>query len=175
MKYYNDFPTVNKFNLFHDERGFFSPISLKNEWVQSNLSFNEKPFVFRGLHFQEGDYAQTKIIHVVTGKIIDFIVDIRPESSTFGESKAFFMESGDYIDIPRGYAHGFLTLEPQTLVQYFVDNIYSPRHERSIVWNSLKNVKNDILQVANIEKLIINQKDREAETWDEFVNRILPY
>lgn len=172
---YNDLPSVKKFHLFHDERGFFSPVVLKDSWLQSNLSYNEKPFVLRGLHYQEGSYAQSKTIQVVTGKIIDFIVDIRPESSTFGESESFFMETGDCIEIPRGYAHGFLTLEPQTLVQYFVDNVYSPKHEGCIVWNSIENVLNTVLQSANIEKLVINHKDKEAESWEEFKTRILPY
>jgi dTDP-4-dehydrorhamnose 3,5-epimerase len=171
---YDDFPSVKKFHLFHDERGFFSPMVLKDSWLQSNLSYNESPFVFRGLHYQEGSYAQSKTIQVVTGKIVDFIVDIRPESESFGEAESFFMNPGDCIEIPRGYAHGFLTLEPQTLVQYFVDNVYSPKHEGCIVWNSVESVANDIFQVASVDKLVINQKDREAESWEDFKTRVLP-
>lgn len=173
--HYDDVPNVEKFPLFHDERGFFSPTPLKESWTQGNISFNEKQFVFRGVHYQEGSYAQSKCIQVYTGKIADFIVDIRPESKQFGEVESFILEQGDCITIPRGYAHAFLTLEPNTIVQYFVDNTYSKQHEGSIAWDSIVDLEDEILELIDDRtKLIISKKDKEAETWENFEQRVVP-
>jgi dTDP-4-dehydrorhamnose 3,5-epimerase len=172
---YDDLPRIEKFPLFHDERGFFSPIKLQNSWSQSNFSYNKMPLVFRGVHYQEGSYAQSKTIQVFAGKILDFIIDIRPESVNFGEVENFYMEVGDIISIPRGYAHAFLTLEPDTIVQYFVDNIYSPQHEGAITWDSIENIESQVLLAAEEigSNIIINQKDRDAETWEDYKQRVL--
>ena len=171
---YDDVPRVEKFPLFHDERGFFSPTKLLNSWTQSNISYNKLPLVFRGVHYQEGSYAQSKTIQVYSGKILDFIIDIRPESANFGEVENFYMEVGDLITIPRGYAHAFLTLEGDTVVQYFVDNVYSPQHEGAIAWDSIDDIESQVL--LSIEEigshLIINQKDRDAESWENYKQRV---
>lgn len=172
---YFDVPKIEKFPLFRDERGFFSLTPLKDSWTQGNISFNEKIFVFRGVHYQEGSYAQSKCIQVYTGKIADYIVDIRPESRTFGEVESFILEPGDCITIPRGYAHAFLTLAPNTIVQYFVDNVYSKQHEGSIAWDSIVYMEDEILElVEDRTKIVISKKDQEGETWENFEKRVLP-
>jgi dTDP-4-dehydrorhamnose 3,5-epimerase len=172
---YEDVPLLQNFPLFRDERGYFSPTVLQDSWIQSNISFNEKPLVFRGMHYQEGSFSQSKLVKVFSGKIIDFIVDIRPESINFGTVESFLMEPGNVILVPRGYAHGFLTLEPNTLVEYFVDNSYSPKHEGAIAWNTLEEVEEIVREILEEEnqKMIILEKDKNAESWEQFTERIL--
>jgi dTDP-4-dehydrorhamnose 3,5-epimerase len=173
---YPEFPTTGNFPLIYDERGFFSPSVLQDSWIQSNLSFNEKPFIFRGMHYQEGSYAQKKIVQVITGRIVDFVIDIRRDSESFGEVNSWTLEAGNMIEVPRGYAHGFLTLQENTLIQYFVDNVYSPHHEGSIAWNTVDGVFDEIIEhVQKPSNVIISAKDAKAETWDDFAERMLQF
>lgn len=137
------------FNIFHDERGFFSPIPfLDSTWVQSNISFNKKKHTFRGLHYQEGEFAQKKIVFVLKGEIIDFLYHL--ERKTLHE---FHLKAGEYIIVPREYAHGFTTLKKNTWVQYFVDRPYSSQNERIINAKGL---------VSKKYMKVISQKDKEA-------------
>ena len=170
---YNDLPCIEKFSLFRDERGYFSPTILEDSWVQGNISYNERAFTFRGLHYQEGSFAQSKCVRVLSGKIIDFIIDIRPESINFGSTENFLMEPGNVILVPRGYAHGFFTLEPNTLVEYFVDNVYSPKHEGAIAWNTVEEIEEMVREILEEEngKMVILDKDQYAENWEEFKER----
>lgn len=153
--------------VFKDNRGTFAPLSLKYEnlsitelnknWVQSNISVNPVKHTLRGLHFQIGDKAQCKLIKVINGSIIDFIVDIRPESSEYMSVYTFGMEPNDELIVPRGYAHGFITLEDNTIVQYLVDNDYSPESEGSIYWKEVDVVKNILKRYE--DSIIISDKD----------------
>lgn len=155
-----------KNNVFVDHRGTFAPLSLYSldkDWIQSNVSFNPKKGTFRGLHFQVGDFAQAKLIKVVTGMIIDFIVDIRIDSPNYLKVYEFIVNPGEELYVPRGYAHGFLTTEDNTVVQYLVDNIYSPENEGSIYWKEFPEIVDTIKEyqdgVLNEGELIISEKD----------------
>ena len=132
--------------VFGDNRGYFLESFSKRDFeanvgkvdfVQDNESLSAKKGVIRGLHFQKGDAAQAKLLRVVRGSVLDVAVDLRPGSPTFckyvsvvlsGENKRQFF-------IPRGFAHGFLVLEDNTLFQYKCDNYYAPETEGSYRWN----------------------------------------
>lgn len=155
-----------KNNVFIDHRGTFAPLSLHSldkDWIQSNVSFNPKKGTLRGLHFQVGNFAQAKLIKVITGMIIDFIVDIRIDSPHYLKVYEFIVNPGEELYVPRGYAHGFLTTEDNTVVQYLVDNIYSPENEGSIYWKEFPEIVDTIKEyqdgVLNEGELIISEKD----------------
>lgn len=126
-----------------DERGFFSETWNSATWadagvplnfVQHNHSLSTPPGVLRGLHYQLPPLAQTKLIRVTRGAIFDVAVDIRRSSPTFGQWVGVTISAADWnqLLVPQGFAHGFLTLEPDTEVQYNVTAPYSPDHDRSI-------------------------------------------
>ena len=140
----------NRKKVFPDNRGVFAPLSLKIgglDWIQSNISFNPKKYTLRGLHFQVGEFAQTKLIKVINGEILDFIVDIREGTNNYMMLYMYHMESGDELLVPKGFAHGFITLRDNTVVQYLVDNDYSPENEGSIVWTHFQLIK---LKIENL-------------------------
>lgn len=152
-----------KTNIFLDDRGSFSPLSLKvleKDWLQSNVSVNPKKWTLRGLHFQKNLYAQAKLIKVINGKILDFVLNMDVDGD---EDLQFFeMNPGDEIFVPRGYAHGFITLEENTVVQYLVDNEYNPQSEGSLVWSSFPEITEEILKIDptfNKEDVVISDKD----------------
>jgi len=152
-----------KNNIFLDNRGSFSPLSLKlldKDWVQSNISVNPKKWTLRGLHFQKGVHSQAKLIKVIHGRILDFVLDMRVNG---GEDLEFFeMGPGDEILVPREYAHGFITLEENTIVQYLVDNDYNPQSECSLVWTSFPEIKKTMLNIdSNFDSdlIVISDKD----------------
>ena len=117
--------------------GVFEKHELKTDWVQDNQSLSFCAGTIRGLHFQAPPFAQTKLIRVLRGRVLDVFVDIRVNSPTFGQwdSHEISDEQCNAVYVPHGFAHGFCTLEENTLVQYKVDNPYSAIHEGGIVWN----------------------------------------
>lgn len=132
--------------VFGDNRGYFFESFSKREFdenvdkidfVQDNESFSAKRGVVRGLHFQKGDAAQAKLLRVVKGSVLDVAVDLRPESPTFRKYVSVVLsgENKRQFFIPRGFAHGFLVLEDNTLFQYKCDNFYAPETEGSYRWN----------------------------------------
>jgi dTDP-4-dehydrorhamnose 3,5-epimerase len=148
--------------VFIDHRGVFSPLSLNTldkNWIQSNISFNPKRATFRGLHFQLGEFAQSKLIKVITGKIIDFIIDIRLDSDNYMNQYEFEIIPGEDLYVPRGFAHGFLTLEPNTIVQYLVDNVYNPEAEGSIFWREVPGIVKIVEELMPNKPLNISEKD----------------
>ena len=131
---------------FGDDRGFFSETfsgvvlakhRLPTEWVQDNHSYSAQKNVLRGLHYQAHPMAQDKLVRVVRGSILDVAVDIRKGSPQFGKFLTLVVSTAKWnqILVPKGFAHGFLTLEPDTEVVYKVSETYSPQHDRSIKWN----------------------------------------
>lgn len=117
-----------KFNSFYKERQI--------KFVQDNESLSKKG-VLRGLHYQVNPYAQSKLVRVVDGEILDIAVDLRVQSPTFGSYFSYKLSSKNkkQLFIPQGFAHGFLTLSNSAIVNYKVDKPYSPMHEETIVWN----------------------------------------
>jgi dTDP-4-dehydrorhamnose 3,5-epimerase len=107
------------------------------DFVQDNHSLSAEKGVVRGLHFQLPPMAQDKLVRVIRGGILDIAVDIRRNSPTFGKhiTAEITAENWKQILVPAGFAHGFVTLEPNTEVVYKVTNFYSPQHDRGIRWN----------------------------------------
>ncbi len=128
---------------FSDERGFFVEtwsegrfveIGIRARWVQDNHSLSRARGVLRGLHFQRPPMAQAKLVRVSRGSIFDVAVDLRGTSPTYCQwvGKTLTAQQGNQLFVPPGFAHGFVTLEPDTEVQYKVDSPYSPECEGAI-------------------------------------------
>jgi dTDP-4-dehydrorhamnose 3,5-epimerase len=126
-----------------DVRGFFcesynkrrlAEIGVDTDFVQDNLSFSPSVGTLRGLHFQREPFAQTKLVSVLRGAALDVAVDLRRNSKTFGRHFSLVLNAteGNQLLIPAGFAHGFATLEPETLFAYKASNYYSPMHDTGI-------------------------------------------
>jgi dTDP-4-dehydrorhamnose 3,5-epimerase len=136
--------------VFTDKRGTFSPLDLSKldkNWVQSNISVNPRKYTLRGLHLQKNEYAQAKLIKVIAGKILDFVVDLRTVSEDYNKVIFFEMNEGDEVYVPRHFAHGFITVDDHTIVQYLVDNDYSPENEGVKVWSDYPEIKKRIKEI----------------------------
>lgn len=132
--------------LFEDDRGFvaesfsqarFAEHGITAPFVQENISFSKKAGTLRGLHFQKPPYAQAKLIHVLRGKVFDVAVDLRPNSPTYGQHVSIVLAANDptFFYIPRGFAHGFYTLEDDCTILYKIDGYYTPESEGGIKWD----------------------------------------
>lgn len=127
--------------VFEDERGYFLESYHRNkipflkdvDFVQDNESLSQKN-VLRGLHFQNPPFAQAKLVRVIKGTVLDIVVDLRKESTTYGKHFAIKLteKNKKQLFVPRGFAHGFLTLEDQTIFSYKCDNYYEPKEEVTI-------------------------------------------
>ena len=141
---------IKKHSTFEDSRGSFTAIDSKYldiNWEQFNIGTNKNKFTFRGLHYQTSP-PQTKCIKVIQGKILDIWVDLKTK-----EVFTFELNNSKFLYVPNEYAHGYLTLEPNTIVTYLVKGKYNPDSEHSIVWKTIpkvKNIINDYLQGCNI-------------------------
>ena len=156
---------------FGDDRGYFSPYFIQNNLselgfekvVQANRSKSSKGVV-RGLHFQQYPKCQAKIVEVISGSAIDVVVDMREDSSTFGKSISVLLtpDNNRQLFVPRGFAHGFVSLEDNTVFQYIVDNDYAPQKEGGILWNDpdLEIDWEGIFKENGIEKPILSEKDQ---------------
>mgnify|MGYP002395225794 CR=1 FL=1 len=135
-----------KTRKFGDLRGFFSETYSRKdfaeagidiEFVQDNHSLSSAVHTVRGLHFQLPPFAQDKLVRVVRGAVFDVAVDLRRRSPTYRQyvSAVISPAAWNQILVPVGFAHGFMTLEPDTEVIYKVSNYYSPEHDRGLLWN----------------------------------------
>lgn len=157
-----------------DERGFFSEVWNQAEWrkagldldfVQDNHSHSVERGVLRGLHYQLEPFAQDKLVRVTRGSVFDVAVDIRRTSSTFGKWAGVVLSAEEWnqLLVPKGFAHGFLTLEPDCEVQYKVTAPYSPEHDRAIRYDDP-----DIgIEWPSNVKPILSGKDRDAPSFAE--------
>lgn len=138
--------TLIRARRFADDRGWFeesysvnrmAALGLGHPFVQDNLSFSAVSGTVRGLHFQSRPHAQAKLIRCVTGAIHDVVVDLRDGSPTFGQALSVRLEaeSGDQLYVPEGFAHGFMTLQPDTRVAYKVSAPYAPEAEGGLRWD----------------------------------------
>ena len=161
---------------FSDERGFFSETynqttyadaGIVQSFVQDNQSVSCNAGVLRGLHYQCTPYAQDKLVRVAHGRILDVAVDIRAGSKTFGKwvSAEISATEWNQILIPCGFAHGFVTLEPDTEVHYKVSAPYTPEAERSIMWND---PDLGIPWPHEESDVILSQKDMQAMSFAEY-------
>lgn len=131
--------------VFGDERGYFM-----ETWSQRDFDQQVRPIQFvqdnesksrygvlRGLHFQKGKYSQSKLVRVISGRVLDVAVDIRKGSPTFGKHVSVELTADNHrqIFIPRGFAHGFVVLSDEAVFQYKCDNLYAPESEGAIAWN----------------------------------------
>lgn len=163
-------------NVFGDERGYFfesfnqrefeDAIGEKVNFCQDNQSLSNKGVV-RGLHFQVDPFAQGKLVRVTQGSVLDVVVDLRKNSSTFGQHESFELSAQNKLQlwVPPGFAHGFATLEDQTIFQYKCTNYYNPASEKSVLWCD------DQLKIDwKVENAIVSAKDQLGETWADFVS-----
>jgi len=132
--------------VFGDNRGFFmesysskkfKELGIDRTFIQDNHSLSAESGVLRGLHYQLNPKAQTKLVRVAAGAIYDVVVDIRKNSVTFGQWVGVILSAANkrQLLVPKGFAHGFCTIVPNTEVLYKVDEFYSPEHDRGIAWN----------------------------------------
>lgn len=168
-------------NVFEDDRGYFME-SFKAEWFDANVApvrfvqDNESKSsrgVLRGLHFQTGDFAQAKLVRVLQGEVLDVAVDLRQNSPTFGQHFSILLSESNkkQLFIPRGFAHGFLTLSETAVFAYKVDNLYSKAHEGGIVYNDQELAINWELPS---HELLLSEKDTllpSFQQWKENSNK----
>lgn len=150
-----------------DSRGYFSEIfNLKTKInfniKQINLSVSKKINTFRGLHYQKGKSAQGKIVGVINGEIIDYVVCLKKKDRNFGKMLKISIKENEmkFILIPKGYAHGFLTKKKNTCVIYFVDKFYNKKNEDGI--SALDKVLN--LNLPN--RTIFSKKDKNLDNFN---------
>ncbi|MDY0409199.1 dTDP-4-dehydrorhamnose 3,5-epimerase [Virgibacillus soli] len=132
-------------DIHEDHRGFFlesyrqdqlERLGIIDYFVQDNHSYSKEPGILRGLHYQQLEKAQSKLVRVTSGAIYDVVVDIRKGSPTYGEWVSFILSEYNkrMLYVPKGFAHGFCTLTPNTNIVYKVDTYYSPDHDCGIKW-----------------------------------------
>ena len=162
--------------VFGDDRGYFfesyNKKKLENlldvEFVQDNESQSQKN-VLRGLHFQKVPFAQGKLVRVIKGSVLDVVVDLRKDSKTYGKhyKRILSDKNKEQLYIPKGFAHGFLVLEDETIFSYKCTNFYNKESEVALLWND------KALNINwQIENPIISEKDKLAK---EFTNFISPF
>ena len=141
-----------------NEAAFNKEIGQDIHFVQDNQSFSSKG-VLRGLHYQKGIDAQSKLVRVLSGEVLDVVVDIRPESPTFGEYLSVLLSAENQLQffIPKGFAHGFLVLSETATFFYKCDNFYNSSAEAGIIYND---PKININWQMPLEDLIISDKDK---------------
>lgn len=183
-----------KENIFEDERGRFlriwdeitysdkkmiinSPQNtdeslIQTYFVQDNISYSKKG-VFRGLHYQVGDWSQAKLVRVLKGRVIDFIVDLREDSETFGKFEFFDLNDrdGHSLFIPPYFAHGFLSLQDDTIFHYKCGNLYKKENEGSVTpfddiirhVSDNKSTIKDIVDMYLVDvELLLSEKDSDS-------------
>ena len=158
-----------------DDRGFFaryfcekefSEHKLNTKWVQINNSESKKIGTLRGLHYQRESCAEIKLVRCLKGAIWDVVVDLRDGSETFG--KWFGAELSDknrtMMYIPKGFAHGYITLKPNSEILYLVSEFYEPKAEGTLVWNDSK------VKISwEIKPKVISDKDANGDALDKIV------
>jgi dTDP-4-dehydrorhamnose 3,5-epimerase len=116
---------------------YFDDAGLPNIWLQDNLSVSVQPYTIRGLHWQIPPFAQAKLVRVLAGEIVDVVVDLRTSSPTFGRSLSVPLSAAknQSLLVPAGFAHGFCTIVPNTMVAYKTGARYAPECERALRWD----------------------------------------
>ena len=131
---------------FKDERGFFARTfdfnffeenKLVSKFIQSSISYNIKKGTIRGMHYQTNPFSETKLITCTNGKIFDVLIDLRENSKTFKKWQSIELDSKNYstLYVPEGIAHGFQTMEDDSVLSYQISNVYKPEYSGGIRWN----------------------------------------
>ena len=161
---------------FHSsDLGYFSETYrgswLKRDFVQDSISMSRKKGTIRGLHQQKGKKVQAKLISVIKGSIQDYFVDLRPNSKTFGDYGSIKLDDKNNLClfIPKGFAHGFISLKTNTIVSYKLDNYYSPKDEITILWNDPD------ISIKWPEKLkyTLSMKDKEGISLKKYLSELI--
>lgn len=164
-------------DVFRDSRGFFletfhaekyREIGIDQQFVQSNQSYSTKG-VLRGLHLQLPPYQQGKLVSVSKGKVLDVAVDLRQDSSTFGQHETVILDSENnhQFYIPPGFAHGFLALE-ESVFTYQCTNVYHKASESGILWNDPDLAIDWKLDQYAINEPVVSEKDLALPSFAEF-------
>ncbi|OIP05524.1 MAG: dTDP-4-dehydrorhamnose 3,5-epimerase [Bacteroidetes bacterium CG2_30_32_10] len=163
-------------SVFEDERGYFyesynKAIFEKNgiieEFIQDNQSKSNKG-VLRGMHFQNPPYAQSKLVRVIKGSVLDVALDIRKNSPTYGKYFSLIIDEYEkkMLYIPVGFAHGFLTLEDNTIFTYKCSNKYNKEAEDTLLWSD-----SDLNIAWNIANPTISDKDKKGKPFANFISK----
>lgn len=165
-------------DVFGDSRGYFCE-TLNLGWqgvefptfVQDNESLSSYGVV-RGLHFQKGSAAQSKLVGVAMGRVLDVAVDLRPDEPTFGQHYEIELSDQNHrrLLIPRGFAHGFAVLSEKALFQYKCDNFYAPQEEDGIAWNDPELSIDWRLPAADV---ILSERDKFRQSFREWKEKSL--
>ncbi len=144
---------------FTDERGDFVLFDATN-CDQVNIVTNPKIYTFRGLHYQNGKHAQKKTVKVIQGKVLDFLYNL-----TTQKTEIYYLDKdSEPLFVSKDYAHGYLTLEPNTIFSYGVVGKYDPHNEHSIIWDKVPSLKEVIMShVGSINLLTISEKDKKGK------------
>jgi dTDP-4-dehydrorhamnose 3,5-epimerase len=161
--------------LFEDKRGLFYESYQKKEleenigrevnFVQDNVSISKKG-VLRGLHYQTGIHTQAKLVHVLKGEVLDVVVDLRKESTTFGQhfKVKISWENKKSIFIPKGMAHGFLAMTEEVIFAYKCDEYYHPQSEAGILFkDSHLNIDWELMET----EMVLSEKDLKLPLWKD--------
>lgn len=153
-----------------NRKTFFSETGLDIDFVQDNQSKSQKG-VLRGLHFQEGEHAQAKLVRVLQGKVLDVVVDLRKKSPSYGQTFAMELTEDNHqqLFVPRGFAHGFIVLSETAVFFYKCDNYYNKASERGIIFNDADLAIDWQLPDTN---LILSEKDQVLPTFQEVSNSL---
>lgn len=164
--------------VFKDSRGIFyetynqkdfnKATNLAPNFVQDNQSVSSYG-VLRGLHFQSGKMAQAKLVRVIKGKVLDIVVDIRKDSETFGKHFSIVLDDVNHAQlfVPRGFAHGFITLSEESIFAYKCDNFYDAASESGIIYNDATLCLDWYLSQKNF---IVSEKDLQLPTFKEVIS-----
>ncbi len=169
---------IIKPDVFNDDRGYFfesynmskfTNAGIEVDFVQDNESKSMKG-VLRGLHFQKGAFAQGKLVRVVQGAVLDVAVDIRKDSPSFGKWSSIELTGNNKLMywIPAGFAHGFLTLEDNTIFTYKCSGVYHKPAEAAIRWNDP-----DLAIQWGISDPILSEKDKTAPLFKEYIMEVI--
>lgn len=155
--------------VFGDERGYFyeaynqkiwEEAGVKDHFVQDNQAFSTKG-ILRGLHYQTGKFAQSKLVRVIQGEVLDVAVDCRPDSPTYGQHHAVLLTEENKVQfyVPRGFAHGYVVLSDTAIFAYKCDNFYAPQAEGGLIYNDPKlnidwKIDPELIQLSDKDRIL---------------------
>ena len=159
---------LTKSKCHYDRRGYLQEIYLRKEQKQNfkfSILTSSKKNVFRGFHFQIRK-QQAKLVYIVKGKIIDIAIDLRKKSKNFKKAYKFNLKEKDILYIPKGFAHGYLSLASENIVLYYMSDYRDVKSEEGIVWNDkMLNIK------YPTKKIKLSKKDKKLKTLKDFIEK----